>query len=88
MAEATTNTAQTPDAAKKTTYHVLRQDVDGGRYDLVTANLPASNAEAAVRGYIANTGAVEGVYVAVPSRSWRPTKVTVATTTVLKLADA
>ena len=66
-----------------TSYVVLRRDVEGGRWSEV-ATVDASNATTAIR-HIAAKDAATAVYVAVPTRSWRPVTVKVETQTVLKL---
>lgn len=59
-------------------YVVLRKEGDmrDDGWKVVHAMLPAPNADAAIRKA---AGDVEGEYVAVPSRSWAPRKLTVKT---------
>ncbi len=83
-----TQTAEPPTtpATAKTTYHVLELH-DASTYKLVSENIAAGNAEAAIRAHVAKNGgpAVPVSYIAVPSRSWKPVTVSVETKTVLKL---
>jgi hypothetical protein len=59
--------------------------------ELVGRDYEANNATEAIRSYIQTAGTDKnssGLYVAVPSRSWRPTKVSTTTQTILKLEEA
>jgi hypothetical protein len=75
----------------KTAYHVLkRTEIEDGQndYRLVASHVSAVNAEAAIRyfvGSINTTSDKEGEFVAVPSRSWKPTVVKVETQTVIRI---
>jgi hypothetical protein len=82
----------------ETTYIVLRQreHLPGEALDVGTfglpwtvekANVAASTAEAAIR-HACNDKDADGVYVAVPARSWKPVKVAAVQTTALKLESA
>ena len=48
----------------------------------------ARTAISAIRDYLATAGKNSGLYVAVPTRSWQPVKVTAQTVTTLKLEEA
>jgi hypothetical protein len=74
-----------------TQYMILRRDLrDDGELDpeldpacwRFHAEAEASGAERAIRSI---KGLGEGVYVAVPARSWRPLTVTVETTTKISV---
>ena len=65
-----------------TTYVILKQSdgtVDYSEMDSVTAH----GRRAALSAYLNGTSE-EGIYVAVPERSWRPVKVTAQTKTQLR----
>lgn len=65
-----------------------RQAARHAGYELVHTEIEAHNAAAAIRAHAeALGGDATGTYVAVPSRSWKPTPVTVETTTQIKLGD-
>jgi hypothetical protein len=68
-----------------TTYIVLRRDEDGGGIAVdrwqTDATVEASSAEAAIRKAMPK----DGLYVAVPARSWRPVTVRTETTTTIRL---
>lgn len=81
--------ADTP-AREKTTYVVIREvksAESGVRYDPVEAGIEANSAEHALRTWAdkAKEGTTTGVYIAIPSRSFRPTKVAFEKTTVVKV---
>lgn len=70
-----------------TKYHVLRVNGGNDTFDLVARDVAATDSTAAIRAYATDTwpsgepvGAT-GTYVAVPSRSWKLTAVTVKTET-------
>jgi hypothetical protein len=74
-------------AAEKTAYHVFRETrrEDGTTsYEPLDANVQAHSPAAALRQTVKETGS----YVAVPARSFVPTKVTLQTQTVVKLGEA
>lgn len=91
-------------AKTKTAYHVLKfpakpapiQTTSGAT--MATSGTPtppglqdigeveATNPNEAIKTVVEKHGA--GQYVAVPARSWRPVKVTVEQTTVVKVGDA
>ena len=81
--------------AEPTTYIVLRRrDTKKGSDDstdgavvwqIENSNVPATNAEAAIRLACKQDDAPAGTYVAVPSRSWRPVTVRSEQTTVIRL---
>jgi hypothetical protein len=68
-----------------TTYIVLQQHTEAGSpvtlWSVQDASVPASSPAAAIRA----TADDNGVYVAVPARSWKPVTVTTETRTILKL---
>jgi hypothetical protein len=69
-----------------TTYIVLRASADELGWDYVSKVANVKSADAALRAAI-NTVALDdrdGIYVAVPSRSWKPLSVRTETTTTLK----
>jgi hypothetical protein len=73
--------------ATKTAYHIFRQvpnDQVATSYEPVEPNVEASSAAEAIR----LTVKTAGTFVAVPARSWKPVKVTVEQTTVVKVGDA
>ena len=82
--------------AELTTYIVLRRDATpvnttasgtlGWRIE--NSNVPASNAEAAIRLACRQDDAPAGTYVAVPARSWKPVTVQAVQHTTLKLDPA
>lgn len=69
------------EAAAATEYLILAQDKTG--YWTEQKKIKARGSNAALREWLKGTTAVEGTYVAVPSRSWKP--VTVSTETQTKL---
>jgi len=79
--------------AEKTLYNVLRRnDTTEGdeRFELFAENIPANNAEEAIRKACETEAAKPGGWgsgwcVAVPSRSWNVTPVTATQTTVVKV---
>lgn len=75
-------TTDTP-ARTKTTYHVLQEiTVDGNvaNYAPVAANIEANSTAHALRVWAdAADQAHDGTYIAIPARSFKPTKVTFAT---------
>jgi hypothetical protein len=74
----------TPQKTEKgTSYVVLEQDSESSDRFLVVTTITASSVAAALRK-VGNEGG-PGSYVAVPSRSFVPTKVTVETTKTVKL---
>lgn len=95
MADPTTNTtAGISGKLEPTTYIVLRQDTQKTSADsnegtlawrVENSNVPASNAEAAIRLACKNDPNPAGTYVAVPARSWRPLVVRAEQTTVIRL---
>jgi hypothetical protein len=64
-----------------TTYIVLRRDNEGLLWRVVDSHLDAASTDAALRKAVHENG----VYVAVPERSFKPVTVTTETKTVLKL---
>lgn len=77
-----------------TAYHVLRLDLAAADSNtgedilaLVGLGVKAHSAEAAVRTFLEAKPA-NGIYVAVPARSWKPTAVTVETQTRLRIGGA
>lgn len=64
-----------------TTYTILRQASPDGPW-LVEKTGTGTSADAAIR----NTVTEDGVYVAIPSRSWKPLTVTFETKPTLKVA--
>jgi hypothetical protein len=71
-----------------TEYIVLRQDVPDGTWKL-DKTVKALSAQAAIRTVVGKpTEKTNGTYVAVPARSWKPTKVTAKVETKLALEDA
>jgi hypothetical protein len=84
-----TDTQQQPAAANphsQTAYTILREAKHVGSevvlvYAPVEANVVAANGNAAIRA-VAKT---EGVYVAIPARSFQPVKVKIEQTTVVKV---
>ena len=74
-------------AAEKTAYHVFQETLgahDEKVYELVASNVQAHSSADALRQTVKATG----TYVAVPARSFAPTKVTLETQTVVKLGEA
>jgi alpha-tubulin suppressor-like RCC1 family protein len=73
-------------AGEKTAYHVLREvDVDGvPMYQQTAASVEGHSSADALKQTVKETG----TYVAVPARSFTPTKVTLETQTVVKLGEA
>lgn len=71
--------------AEKTKYHVFTEVDTAGvkRYEPHTADVEAHSATDAIR----STVTASGVYVAIPSRSFTPTTVTIDTKTVVKIGD-
>lgn len=73
---------------RKTTYVVLR-DLGGERYAVDGPNQTASGAEAAVRQAAElraeNDLDANGIYIAVPKSSWKPTPITAETRTVVRV---
>lgn len=79
------------EARKKTLYIILREaragaDVVSG-YELVIGGVEGNSADHALRTWAdgAKAGTASGVYVAIPSRSFRPTKVAFAQQTIVKV---
>lgn len=75
-------------ARTKTTYVILREVKDGDavRYDPVQAGVEGNSAEHALRVWAEKAPASPtGAYVAIPSRSFKPTKVTFSQQTVVKV---
>jgi hypothetical protein len=92
----TTEKART--TATRTTYHILKrtsgsQDTVGApdAFELVYQALEATSAAAAIRYFATgkpdgkHTNAIEGSYIAIPSRSFVEKTVKVETTTTVKL---
>lgn len=79
--------------ADPTTYIVLRQithpptERDGSvvAWRIENSNVPATNAETAIRIACKTDNAPAGTYAAVPIRSWRPVTVRAEQTTVIRL---
>lgn len=74
----------------ETAYIVLRSyDLEPGKrgWGIENSNVPATNAEAAIRLACKNDSNPAGTYVAVPARSWKPVQVTAVQTTVIQLAQ-
>jgi hypothetical protein len=69
-----------------TEYRVF--SVNGQQVLLIEKPVEATSAEGAIRKHIAKTRAEGGTFVAVPSRSWKPTVVTVETQTVIRIGGA
>lgn len=83
----------------KTAYHVLKQtraplnvsanqsDSNGPKtpgFDLVAASIDANSSDHAIQLYADKTKDT-GTFIAVPSRSWKPTTVTIETRQIVKL---
>lgn len=67
-----------------TAYHVLREQKDREgvvHYEPVESNVQAHSSDHALRRTVKETG----TYVAVPARSFAPSKVTLSTQTVTKI---
>ena len=79
----------TAEAAAKTEtdHHVLKeQDAAGAKsYEPVASTVKARSAKEAIRKAIGDTAKTNGVYVAIPARSFKPVKVTVHTETTVRL---
>lgn len=84
-AEAAKPPAATPGpTAPMTEYVILANKPQQGAWLEETARVPARSAQAAVRAHVDRIAAVEekdGVYIAVPVRSWQPIKVKIETKT-------
>lgn len=76
----------------ETNYVVLRQvtklDNNGGEWRIEKSDVAAPHAEAAIRFACMNNEVHTGIYVAIPTRSWKPVTVTAEQTIVLKIEDA
>ncbi len=83
---ATLDTTSTTGAMGNPSYFVLVYNNEGAWKSAAT--IEASSAETAIRIHCKTLDEPGGVYVAVPSRSWRPVTVKAETTTVLKLETA
>jgi hypothetical protein len=70
-------------------YVVLRQ-APAGHWNEVKATKTAKSADAAIRQVVGtlNDADQSGTFVAVPSRSWRPVRITPVTTTSLLVEEA
>jgi hypothetical protein len=80
---------ETPNAVL-TAYHVLKDAGADANYQLVGPNIQARSAQEAIRKFAdegpdRTGGVLQGVYVAVPARSWKPVTVAVETKTTIKL---
>jgi len=62
--------------------------VPGWAWTVENSNVPAANAEAAIRFACKTDNKPTGTYVAIPARSWKPVTVSAVQTTVLKLEGA
>ena len=77
-------------AGEKTAYHVFRRSSTDESldspvlYEPVAADVQAHSSADALRQTVKETG----LYVAIPARSFVPTKVTIETQTVVKLGEA
>lgn len=76
----------------KTTYVILREKQVTGQdaalvYEPVTSGVEANSADHALKVWAdtAKAGTENGLYVAIPSRSFNPTKITFSQTTVVKV---
>lgn len=76
----------------ETAYVVLRQSTaDPAEWIIVEASIDAHSSAGAIRQVAARELAAmpnAGAFVAVPDRSWKPTKVSAQTQTILKLDTA
>lgn len=74
--------------ATPTSYVILKKVVSGDGYMVVNQGVLASSAEQAIRSQVLLIeGEKSGTFVAVPERSWRPTKVAPKTTVQLELTE-
>jgi hypothetical protein len=67
----------------ETTYVVLRRNNESPGWEDI-GTIDGASAQQAIRNAL-NGRVVEGTYVAVPTRSWKPLQVSAVQTTVLKL---
>lgn len=81
--------------ATPTEYLVLKRDITEDsaksvKWVVVAASVMATSASAAIRQVAANLNAISqaGVYVAIPTRSWKPTNVAPQTQIRLELTEA
>ncbi len=82
-------TIGTTNTAEFVIYIVLRKrDGVASGWRIENSNIPAPNAEAAIRIACKQDAAPDGIYVAVPAHSWRPVRVRGEQTMVIKLEDA
>jgi hypothetical protein len=82
--------APAPDKTReKTTYVILRETKSAGTvtgYAPITSGVTGNNAAHALKTWAdSSKDATSGVYVAIPRRSFKPTKVTFSQQTVVKL---
>lgn len=82
--------APRPEARKVagTEYVILNEVVPDGGWHLVEESVTAASAEDALRRTIPPDEHVGGQWVAIPTRSWKPTRVSVETVSRVKLEDA
>lgn len=80
----------TPAAATGTDYVILKVVHGDAQHDLYgeVGRRMAASAEQAIRQFVEGRPDNEGLYVAVPARSWKPVKVATKTETRLVLEDA
>lgn len=74
-----------------TEYVILQKDayIDADSFKIVRASVRASSSDQAIRQHLDTIdGDPAGVYVAVPARSWKPTKVAVQTQTRIVLEES
>jgi len=76
----------TPQPAEHgTRYVVLQKHAAPGGWEVLNERVWAASSDAAVRQSLTANDNKEGEYVAVPARSWKPTKVTVVQETKVRL---
>ena len=85
------NAAPTPtpeSKAAETTYVILRQGEGESTWHMVNRTALSGSSQAAIRSVVAKLAAADqaGTFVAVPSRSWKPVKVSTKTETTVVIA--
>lgn len=74
--------------SRTTDYVILVQEPGDSFWREQPTSVAATSAEQAIRKHVEDVSKPEGLYVAVPKRSFAPTKVTRQVQTTIKLATA